>query len=174
MEPAVVCVSAAIVTACACYLLWQPVDWWSLVNALCCAGDRSGAQIVDDTLRQAASRGINTVRMWAHTTNSIYPFQVRKLAQSSRAVMHHSSWVMDAAQSSISSECSHNCSTVHSSVPCMLQMLMQQCQAVSRSELRKAGGHFAACSTTAACEQVLTAAALWQCRFHLESMMSAA
>jgi hypothetical protein len=40
------------------------------------AGDRSGAQIVDDTLRAAASRGINTVRMWAHTTNSIYPFQV--------------------------------------------------------------------------------------------------
>jgi hypothetical protein len=40
------------------------------------AGDRSGAHIVDDTLRAAASRGINTVRMWAHTTNSTYPFQV--------------------------------------------------------------------------------------------------
>lgn len=44
--------------------------------AVAAAGDRSGAQIVDDTLRAAASRGINTVRMWAHTTNSIYPFQV--------------------------------------------------------------------------------------------------
>jgi hypothetical protein len=49
-----------------------------LLRLLCClcAGDRSGSQIVDDTLRQAAARGINTVRMWAHTTNSIYPFQV--------------------------------------------------------------------------------------------------
>lgn len=39
-------------------------------------GDRSGAQIVDDTLRQAAARGMNTVRMWAHTTTALYPFQV--------------------------------------------------------------------------------------------------
>lgn len=38
-------------------------------------GDRSGAQIVDDTIRDAASRGINTIRMWGHTTSSIYPFQ---------------------------------------------------------------------------------------------------
>eukprot|EP00879_Flechtneria_rotunda_P001870 GHRR01002041.1.p1 GENE.GHRR01002041.1~~GHRR01002041.1.p1 ORF type:complete len:609 (+),score=135.21 GHRR01002041.1:246-2072(+) len=39
-------------------------------------GDRSGAQIVDDTLRAAAARGINTVRMWGHTTTSLYPFQI--------------------------------------------------------------------------------------------------
>jgi hypothetical protein len=56
------------------------------------AGDRSGAQIVDDTLRQAASRGMNTVRMWAHTTTALYPFQVRFAGQQQQqqheAAMH--------------------------------------------------------------------------------------
>jgi hypothetical protein len=47
------------------------------------AGDRSGAQIVDDTLRLAAARGMNTVRMWAHTTTALYPFQVRLAGHSS-------------------------------------------------------------------------------------------
>lgn len=57
----------------------QPMRGSVLIYAcmFAAAGDRSGAQIVDDTLRAAAARGINTVRMWAHTTNSIYPFQVR-------------------------------------------------------------------------------------------------
>ncbi|KIZ05300.1 hypothetical protein MNEG_2660 [Monoraphidium neglectum] len=35
----------------------------------------SGADIVDQTLRDAAASGINTIRMWAHTTTSLYPFQ---------------------------------------------------------------------------------------------------
>eukprot|EP00877_Chromochloris_zofingiensis_P009295 jgi/Chrzof1/4619/Cz14g20070.t1 len=39
-------------------------------------GGRSGAQIVDDTLREAAARGLNTIRMWGHTTSSLYPFQI--------------------------------------------------------------------------------------------------
>lgn len=55
--------------------------WLSSCAAVQLAGDRSGAQIVDDTLRQAAARGINTVRMWAHTTSSLYPFQVRRYLQ---------------------------------------------------------------------------------------------
>jgi len=38
-------------------------------------GDLSGAQIVDDTLRQAAEQGLNTIRMWAHTTSDVFPFQ---------------------------------------------------------------------------------------------------
>ncbi|GBF87864.1 mannan endo-1,4-beta-mannosidase [Raphidocelis subcapitata] len=38
-------------------------------------GDRSGADIVDATMREAAASGINTIRMWAHTTTSLYPFQ---------------------------------------------------------------------------------------------------
>lgn len=59
------------------------------VCACVCAGDRSGAQIVDDTLRQAAARGINTVRMWAHTTNSIYPFQVGRHRQQRRQTGPH-------------------------------------------------------------------------------------
>lgn len=37
--------------------------------------DLSGADIVDRTLREAAAAGINTIRMWAHTTTSLYPFQ---------------------------------------------------------------------------------------------------
>jgi hypothetical protein len=36
---------------------------------------QSGADIVDATLRDAAASGINTIRMWAHTTTSLYPFQ---------------------------------------------------------------------------------------------------
>lgn len=38
-------------------------------------GRRSGADIVDATLAEAAASGINTIRMWAHTTTSLYPFQ---------------------------------------------------------------------------------------------------
>jgi mannan endo-1,4-beta-mannosidase len=30
---------------------------------------------VEDTLRQAAEQGMNTVRMWAHTTSDVFPFQ---------------------------------------------------------------------------------------------------
>jgi hypothetical protein len=41
------------------------------------ADNLSGADIVDQTLRDAAASGINTIRMWAHTTTSLYPFQVR-------------------------------------------------------------------------------------------------
>lgn len=68
-------------------------------SIISCAGDRSGAQIVDDTLRSAAARGINTVRMWAHTTTALYPFQVRlagKAAAAQQRTCCHTSKVWSA------------------------------------------------------------------------------
>ena len=44
-------------------------------------GRRSGADIIDATLAEAAASGINTIRMWAHTTTSLYPFQARARAR---------------------------------------------------------------------------------------------
>jgi len=36
-----------------------------------------GASIVDAHIKRAAESGLNTIRIWGHTTNHRYPFQVR-------------------------------------------------------------------------------------------------
>jgi hypothetical protein len=65
------------------------------VHVCLCTGGLSGAQIVDNTLRQAAARGLNTVRTLAHTRNSVYPFQVGRtcMRQQLDALAHHRSAV---------------------------------------------------------------------------------
>lgn len=82
-------------------------------RVLCvCAGDRSGAQIVDDTLRQAAARGINTVRMWAHTTNKIYPFQVGHSSRQTGPHPHSSAGTEEPQQQALQEQQHPRCAVL--------------------------------------------------------------